>query len=162
MVAPVADGSIETREHVVRNADSRRRLADLVERLDADSLRLPMGEHWTVAAGLYHLAFWDRFTLERWLDAERMELQIPRPVDDYAEDLINDTLTPLLLVGSVEQVTEHVVEAARAVDDYISRLPDAAVELVQNEGRPRLIDRSIHRLEHVDEIEALLAGRQGP
>ena len=143
--------------HDRRNAESRERLARLVERLDADSLRSPMGQHWTVAAGLLHLSFWDRFTLERWADAERASLTTPRVVDDFVEDLINDTLTPMLLAGSVEQARALVLEAAQAVDNYIVRLPESTVAEVGRQGRPRLIDRSIHRNEHVDEIETLLA-----
>jgi hypothetical protein len=146
-----------TREHDQRNADSRQRLIDLVNRLDADQMQLPMGQHWTVAAGLLHLSFWDRFTLERWADAEREGLTTPRFIEDFVEDLVNDTLTPLLLVGSVDRVGERVVEAAQAVDDYIRRVPEATLEVVESEDRPRLIDRSIHRYEHVDEIEDLIA-----
>lgn len=145
------------RAHDRRNAESREHLARLVERLDAASLRAPMGEHWTVAAGLLHLSFWDRFTLERWADAERAGLATPRVVDEFVEDLINDTLTPILLAGSVERVAKQVLEAAQAVDNYVGGLSEATLEQVGSEGRPRLIDRSIHRNEHVDEIEALLA-----
>jgi hypothetical protein len=145
------------REHDRRNAESRRRLAEVVERLDAESLRMPMGEYWTVAAGLLHLSYWDRFTLERWAGAGREGQTIPRPIEDFVEDLINDTLTPILLVGEVERVGEQVLEAAQAVDDYIARLPAVTLEQVGQQGRPRLIDRSVHRLEHVEEIEGLLA-----
>lgn len=144
------------RPHDLRNVESRERLVRLVARLDDDALRLPMGEHWTVAAGLAHLSFWDRFTLERWADAEREGLTTPRPIDDYVEDLINDTLTPLLLVGSVEHVAQQALEAAQAIDDYIAQLSESTLEQVARQGRPRLIDRSIHRDEHVDEIEGLL------
>jgi hypothetical protein len=143
--------------HDRRNAESRERLTRLVERLDGAALRRQMGQHWTIAAGLLHLSFWDRFTLERWIQAEREGLATPRMVDEFVEDLINDTLTPLLLVGAVERVGEQVLEAARAVDDYIGGLPEATAEQVASEGRPRLIDRSIHRREHVEEIDGLLA-----
>jgi hypothetical protein len=145
------------RAHDRRNAESRERLTRLVERLDAPALRRQMGQHWTIAAGLLHLSFWDRFTLERWADAEREGLATPRVVDEFAEDLINDTLTPILLAGSVEHAGALVLEAAQAVDDYIGGLPEATLEQVGSEGRPRLIDRSIHRHEHVEEIEGLLA-----
>lgn len=144
-------------DHDQRNADSRRRLTELLSGLDADSLRRPMGQHWTIAAGLLHLSFWDRFTLERWAGARREGLVVPRPIDDFVEDLINDTLTPLLLAGSAERVAQEVLDAARSVDEYISRLPESTLEAVFRAGRPRLIDRSIHRQEHVDEIESLLA-----
>jgi hypothetical protein len=144
-------------DHHRLNSESRRRLHDVVGRLDTDALRQPMGEHWTIGAGLLHLAFWDRFTRERWSDAERAGLTKPRPIDAYVEDLINDTLTPLLLAASVEMVGEHALEAAQAIDDYVATLPAATIEQVMAESHPRLVDRSIHRLEHVAEIESLLA-----
>ncbi|HUG49307.1 MAG TPA: DinB family protein [Candidatus Limnocylindria bacterium] len=144
--------------HDQLNAQSRARLVELVDGLDERALRLPLGEHWTVAAGLLHLSFWDRFTLERWADAQRMRLTTPRPLADFTEDQINDTLTPLLLAATGEQARRQVLESAQAVDEFIARLPAQTVELVRTEGRPRLLDRSIHRVEHLDEIEALLAG----
>jgi len=156
---PQYEDPAELGDHDRRNAESRARLVELVSRLDQDALRLPLGEHWTVAAGLLHLSFWDRFTLERWADAQRMQFATPRPIADFTEDHINDSLTPLLLAASGDRAPRQVLEAALAADELISRLPAETVGLVSAEGRPRLIDRSIHRHEHLEEIEALL-GRQ--
>lgn len=148
-------------EHNELNAASRQRLEQLISGLDATALRLPMGEHWTIAAGLLHVSFWDSFTRERWADAERLQLQTPRPVEGHVEDQVNDTLTPLLLAVDVARVAELVLHAARTIDAYIARLPDEIAELVRAENRPRLLDRSIHRFEHLAEIESLLAERRG-
>jgi hypothetical protein len=46
--------------------------------------------------------------------------------------------------------------AAAAVDELIASLPEAVAAAV-TQARPRLIDRSLHRDEHLDEIEATLA-----
>ncbi len=52
-------------DHNERNRLSRERMISLTARMDADDLRRPLGEHWTIVAGLLHLSFWDRFVMER-------------------------------------------------------------------------------------------------
>jgi len=132
----------------------------LVPGLDERSLRLPLGQHWTVAAGLLHLAFWDRFVLGRWTHAARIHRRTPQPLEDEAVDLINDALTPLLLATPVEVAATQAIEAACALDEFIAQLAAETVEAVRRQGRPRLIDRSLHRAEHLDEIEAVLSGEE--
>ncbi len=133
---------------------SRERLIKLGARLDGDILRRPLGEHWTVAMGLLHLAFWDRFVVERWRHAAVNGLTIPPPIEDYAEDRVNDTLTQLFKRVPVAEALPEALEAAQAVEDVIAQLSSEVVEAVQRAGAPRLLDRSIHRAEHLDEIEA--------
>ncbi len=60
---------------------------------------------------------------------------------------------------SPEAVAELVDAAATAVDGVLATLPDASVDAVLAEGRPRLLDRSRHRDEHLDAIEAALGHR---
>lgn len=136
---------------------SDRRLEELIDRLDRRSLDLPVGEHWTVAATLAHLAFWDRFVLERWRDAARNGLLTPRDVQIPA-DYINDALTPLLLSIPADRAAQHALEAAREVDELTAALSEEAVEEIKAQDRPRLIDRSLHRDPHLDEIESVLSG----
>jgi len=49
----------EDRSYIDQNTRERERLRGLVERLDEEALRAPVNEHWTVAAVLGHIAFWD-------------------------------------------------------------------------------------------------------
>ncbi len=56
---------------VDNNAVSRRRLQDLVSRLDDASLQQMVDADWTVASVLAHLAFWDQSTYVRWEDYAR-------------------------------------------------------------------------------------------
>jgi hypothetical protein len=56
----------------------------------------------------------------------------------------------------------ETLAAARAVDGIIAGLPaETPVGAILAE-RPALLDRSIHRREHLDAIELALAGRRGP
>ncbi len=119
-------------------------------------MRTRCGYRLAVAAGLLHLAFWDRFVLERWTDASRNHRATPESVGEVL-DLVNDALTPLLLLMPVEAATTQALEAAKAVDKLIAGLPRERVEVIRGEGRPRLIDRSLHREEHLQEIDAVLA-----
>jgi hypothetical protein len=51
-----------------------------------------------------------------------------------------------------------VLDAAADVDVLVAALPDASVDAVVSAGRPRLVDRSLHRRDHVDQIRRLLGG----
>ncbi len=144
------------RDHDGRNRSSRERMAGLTERIDADTLHRPLGEQWTIAASFVHLTYWDSFVAQRWLHADANGLATPAPFDSLLEDLVNDTLTPLLLRVPGEESIGPALEAALAVERIIAGLSDERIEAVQREGRLRLIDRSIHRTEHLDEIEAAL------
>ncbi len=144
------------RDHDERNRLSRERLASLTARMDADALRRPLGEHWTIAAGLLHLSFWDRFVLERWKHAEAHGLDTPAAFDALAEDRVNDTLTRLLILVPPEESIGQALEAALAVEQLIAGLSTDQVTAVESSVRPRLVDRSIHRSEHLDEIDAAL------
>lgn len=144
------------RDHDERNRRSRERLAALTAGLDAAALRRPLGEHWNIATGLLHLAFWDRFVTERWAHADSNDLGLPVPFESVIEDLVNETLTPLLLRIPVEEAVGRALEAALASEQTIAGLSAEKIEAAQREGKPRLVDRSIHRTEHLDEIEALL------
>jgi microcompartment protein CcmK/EutM len=55
-----------TLDPIIRAANhaATARIRDLAARLSDDALRHPVGEHWTVAIALAHLAFWDRRVLD--------------------------------------------------------------------------------------------------
>ncbi|HEX5015102.1 MAG TPA: DinB family protein [Candidatus Limnocylindrales bacterium] len=143
--------------HNERNSSSRRRLADLASRLDADDLGLEIDEAWTVGALLGHVAFWDRLVESRWRYAQRTGTVTPIGLDDELTDLINAAAIPGWRVLDPRRAAALVVTAAEDVDALIASLPAASVEGVLGEGRPRLLDRSLHRSEHIATIEARLA-----
>ena len=50
----------QDRSFVELNRASTNRIRTLVARLSDKEMQHPVGEHWTVAIALAHLAFWDR------------------------------------------------------------------------------------------------------
>ncbi|MDQ3493003.1 MAG: DinB family protein, partial [Chloroflexota bacterium] len=137
------------RDHDERNRRSRERMAALAARMGADDLRRPLGEHWTIAAGLMHISSWDRFVFERWTHADANGLAMPVSFSSGAEDVVNGTLTPLLMKIPAEEAIELALETALAVEQLIAGLSTERVETALRQGRERMVDRSIHRIEHL-------------
>src|SRR5262245_57958772 len=142
--------------HNARNDEARRRLVDLASRLGADELALEVDDTWTVGALLAHLAFWDRLVEARWQLAATEGRPTPIDVAEELPDLINGSLIPAWRIIDPRRLGALVVTAAEDVDALIAALPEASVAGVLAEGRPRLLDRSRHRAEHVAMIEARL------
>jgi len=123
-----------------RNRASRDRLAAVIARLGGRSVELPGG--WTAAAVLAHLAFWDAFVAAR--------------LEKFARD--RGPMEP----GSVFVIFVFVIAAAEVavglaivLSAYRNR-PVVDVDEIRAMKRPRLLDRSLHRKEHLDEIERAL------
>jgi hypothetical protein len=141
--------------YVEANTRGRERLRALVAKLSDQELALQVGAGWTVAALLAHLAFWDYrvlVLLQRWRKAGVG----PSPID---VDGVNDAMKPLCLALPGREAASLAVEAAEAVDAELESLPEelmAGIGALVQQGKFRL-DRSIHRNEHLDQIEAALA-----
>jgi len=139
-----------TNEHIKRNRASRDHLAEVIARMGKGTVELPGG--WTAAGLLAHLAFWDSFgaaRLEKFVrDREPMELG-----SDALTEFINGagmaqwTATPLATAAGL------ATKAAAAIDHLVEGLPSDVVDEIRGMKRPRLLDRSLHRKEHLDEIE---------
>jgi DinB superfamily len=137
------------------NKKGRERLRAITNRLSEAELAMLTGDGWTVGATLGHLAFWDnrvRDLILRWKESGIG----PSPIDT---DNINDAMKPLLRAIPGREAVEQALRAAEAVDAEIENLPEElkpGVEALVKEGKLRL-DRSIHRNEHLDQIERALA-----
>jgi hypothetical protein len=144
------------RSFVDRNDASRERLLALVARLGDDDLARPLAGDWTIAAALAHVAFWDNFVLARWRDALAADGAV-RPIDDNLQDLINSAALSTWRAISPPEAARLATTAAAAVDGAIKHLPPEAIRGAQERGQHRLLDRSAHRRDHIDEIERALA-----
>ena len=142
--------------HVARNDASRERLRQLVARLSDDLMWRRIDDVWTVPAVLAHLAFWDRFVLERWAQAERDGTLVPPVLDDAVQEMVNAAALPQWRETPPAAAAREALEAARAVDERIERLGAAAVDAILASGRLALVDRGVHRGPHLDEIERAL------
>ncbi|HEY3108303.1 MAG TPA: DinB family protein [Chloroflexota bacterium] len=145
------------RSYIPENDAARERLRVLVSRLSDEEMGRPLGDGWTVAAGLCHLAFWDRLWLgkfEEWDRAGAVPMPTPWPAPIDA-DRINGAMLPWWLTVSFDRVRQEAVAAAEAVDRRVATVSDAVVEQILA-ARSRTIIRAVHRREHLDQIERAL------
>jgi DinB family protein len=142
-----------TNDHNKRNRASRDRLAAVIAQLGDRSIPLPGG--WTAAGLLAHLAFWDGF------GAARLERYIR---DGKPMEFGSDTLTEIINAAGLAQWTATPIraaaglatDAAMKIDRLIEALPKETFDAIRAMNLPRLLDRSLHRKEHIDEIERAL------
>ncbi len=144
------------RSYIAENTIERERLRALVARMSDEDLHRPLADGWTVAATLAHIAFWDQrglALLERW---ERKGVgPSPMPAD---VDAINDAARALCLAIPPRAAAELAVAAAEALDRKLEQLTPEMLAQMEAAGSPLRLKRSIHRREHLDEIERLLEG----
>jgi hypothetical protein len=138
------------------NDEQRERLASTIGRLTAPDYDREAMPGWTIGAVLAHLAFWDRLVIERWKRAIADDATIPVSLSDVLTDLINDGSLAQWLAMPGPLAGREAVAAAEAVDQYVEGLEDARVAAAEAAGLGRLIDRSLHRAEHLDMIDAAL------
>ena len=135
------------------NERSRARLRALVARLGEADLARDVGDGWTVAMVLAHLAFWDGRAgqiAERWL-ANGTDDEAPIDVPSA-----NDGMKPLLAAVPPLEAARLALEAAERVDALVARFTPALVAAATT-GSAIRGNRSEHRLEHIQQIEAALA-----
>jgi hypothetical protein len=151
------------RSYVQRNAATAARMRELAVRLTPEELALPVGgDGRTVAMLLGHVGFWDRWMAARWLAAVaaggRMT-GIPEGLVDSVNEAVGSILAAFASTAA-NDVAAEAAEAAQAVDRLIADLPREAHVAVVLRRAPRAVDRSVHRSEHIAEIEQALAARR--
>jgi hypothetical protein len=141
------------RSFVGENARERERLRSLVERLTDEQLSFPLGNDWTIAVALAHLAFWDQRSLvliRKWKNSKIIE---PSPIDI---NVTNDALLSLWLLLPLRKAANLAVSCAESIDRELEETSEEMIGQIENlEGKSRIY-RSIHRKMHLDQIEALL------
>jgi hypothetical protein len=137
-----------------RNRASADRLRAIGERLSDEELARTIDRPWTAAGLFAHIAFWDRFVLERWrLTAERGE-RTPISVDDAFMERINDASLDQWMSIPPKTAVEQCLAAAAEVDAYLGGIDDEVRSELIAEGRRRLVDRSVHRGDHLGTLES--------
>lgn len=140
-----------TLSHVERNARSRQRLEAVVR----SRHRVSQERQAAIASTLAHLAFWDRFVEARWLLAERLGQSEPPPIDDAHTDLVNDAALPLWRLIPFDDAARDALETAARLDGLIEAVETGVAQRLLGGGRPRLVDRSAHRSEHLADLEGI-------
>ena len=134
------------------NTTSRRRLKAIIDRLTIEDLTRIAPSGWTVAALLAHIAFWDQrivVLLRRWKESSVDE----SPVD---ADAMNDALKPLCLALDPQKAVEICLSSAEAADNELESLSPELYQQIQASPTHFRFNRSLHRTNHLDEIERLL------
>lgn len=143
----------QDRTFIERNQAATNRLRTLVARLSDQELQQPVGEHWTVAITLAHLAFWDRRVLLG-LDVVEREGKLNIPTIDIS---VNDLSLPLWAAIPPRAAADLAVETAAALDERLANFPPALLEALSTYNQ-RWVERALHRNAHLDEVEATLKG----
>jgi hypothetical protein len=145
----------DDRSFADRNERSQHRLQAIIARLAPEEYAITLAGGWTVGATLAHLAFWDRWAARRWRDWERLSRFQTYP--DDVIDMVNDVALPEWLALPPDVAAGLALASAAEIDAAIEALPAEAVAEALATGRAALIDRSLHRAPHLDEIETALA-----
>jgi hypothetical protein len=143
-----------------RNRSSTNRLRTLADRLSDDDLARVIDPPWTVSALFAHIAFWDRFVRVRWERAAADGRRTPTPVDDALglKDEINDASLMAWLATPGRAAIEGCVTSASAIDDLVAGVPSDVIAELVTAGQERLVDRSLHRGDHLRSLESAFPG----
>ena len=143
-------------DHLAANAAARERVLALASRLSDEQLARPFDDGWTVAAGLVHLAFWDRTHTTRLRAALESGDELPAPLPRDVIDAINNSgLHGWRLIGGREAV-QLFGEISAGVDAYLATLDAPTVARIRAAGIPRHVEQFRHRDEHANAMERAL------
>jgi hypothetical protein len=137
--------------YVQLNRASTERIRRLVKHLTAARMRHPVGEHWTVAIALVHLAFWDRRVLLV-LDRTEHDGKLFTPSLDLS---VNDISLPMWAAIPPEDAAQLALESADTLDKRLEAFPEPLLEQLSLYNR-RWLMRALHRNEHLDEVDTAL------
>jgi hypothetical protein len=141
------------RSFIERNRASINRIRTLTARLSDEELQHPVGEHWTVAITLAHLAFWDRRVMYV-LDMTERDGKLFIPEIDI---FVNDLSLPLWAAIPPREAARIALETAETVDKRLENFPPTLLEEIYAYNK-RWVVRAMHRGEHLDEADAALNG----
>ena len=121
----------------------------LIARLSDEEMQTRVGEHWTVAIALAHLAFWDRRVMHI-LDLTEHEGKL---VDLELDIIVNDLSLPLWAAIPPRDAARICMETSQALDKRLEEFPTPLLEELYNHNK-RWVVRALHRNEHLDEVDA--------
>lgn len=137
--------------YIERNRASTERIRALAARLTDQQMQQPVGEHWTVAIALAHLAYWDRRVMYV-LDRTEREGKLFVPEIDI---VVNDLSLPLWAAIPPRDAARIAIVTAEALDRRLETYPAGLLQEVNAYNR-RWVERALHRNEHLDDVDAAL------
>ena len=141
------------RSFIESNHASTERIRALAARLADEEMQHRVGEHWTVAIALAHLAFWDRRVMYV-LDKTEQDGKLFIPEIDV---FVNDLSLPLWAAIPPRAAAQIAIETAEALDVRLERFPSPLLEEIFSYNQ-RWVVRALHRGEHLNEVDSALKG----
>jgi hypothetical protein len=139
---------------IERNRASTDRIRAMARLSDAE-MKTPVGEHWTVAIVLAHLAFWDRRVMYVLENTEQDNTLFIPEIDIF----VNDLSLPLWAAIPPADAARIAIESAEALDRRLEAFPANLLEEISTYNK-RWVDRSLHRGEHLNEADEALRQQQ--
>jgi hypothetical protein len=136
---------------IALNRASTARIRALVARLSDEEMQRPVGEHWTVAIALAHLAFWDRRVMYV-LDKTERDGKIFVPEIDI---FVNDLSLPLWAAIPPREAARIAIETSETLDKRLEVFSPKLLDEIYTYNK-RWVIRALHRNEHLDEVDAAL------
>ena len=133
------------------NRASTERIKKLVASLTDEQMQTRVGEHWTVAIALAHLAWWDRRVMYV-LDMTAKDHDVFIPNIDIT---VNDISLPLWEALPPREAARIAVETSEDLDQRLEAYPQDLLEKIYDTNK-RWVVRALHRNEHLDEVDAAL------
>ena len=134
-----------------QNRASTERIRTLAGRLTDDEMQTKVGEHWTVAIALAHLAWWDRRVMYV-LDMTERDGKLFVPEIDI---FVNDLSLPLWAAVPPRDAARICIETSEMLDKQLEDYSPELLEEIFNYNK-RWVIRALHRNEHLDEVDAAL------
>jgi DinB superfamily len=148
----------EDRAYVEENTRERERMRAFVESASDDDLDISVNPHWTVAAVLGHIAFWDARVLSLADKLERGEPFTTSDTEPEDVDWINDASRALIHAIPAREAARLALEIAEETDARVATLPVDRLWPTDPDS-PLYALRASHRGEHLDDVEAALRPR---
>jgi len=142
---------MQDRSFVELNRASTSRIRALVASLSDEEMQHRVGQHWTVAIVLAHLAFWDRRVMYV-LDMTERDGKLFIPEIDI---FVNDLSLPLWAAIPPREAARICIETAETVDARLESFPPELLDEIYTYNK-RWVVRALHRGEHLDEADAAL------
>ena len=136
------------------NRASTERIKKLAASLTDEEMQTRVGEHWTVAIALAHLAWWDRrvmYVLDK--SAKNGKIFIPE-IDIF----VNDLSLPLWAAIPPREAARIAIETSADLDVRLETYSPNLLEEIYNYNK-RWVVRALHRNEHLDEVDAALKNK---
>jgi hypothetical protein len=142
------------RSYETANAASRERMQAIAENLPDTTLVQPIGNGWSIAGAFAHVAFWDQAVIARW-DHWRQTGEFPQDQATWLE-VVNAAASAQWQALPPRWSVLDAVSAAGIANDFLASLTEDEVTAAHRAGFDTMLDRSIHRNAHMDDVEKSL------